>query len=153
MTKVPARPFVGQALDTTTPRREERFSFRRAICLPECGRPRPRHRRHVQACPTFWRPRHSRAFLRPRTGAHRQTTHPRRRIFPEVVARWDSCGKKRSAHFWDWKLVRRGYDWPTMDRRTVAGFTRPVVLNLGLLLLVLAGVSGCSGFHGRGIRC
>jgi len=39
-----------------------------------------------------------------------------------------------------------------MENRTVPGFTRPVALKLGFVLLFLAGVSGCSSFHGRGIR-
>src|SRR5438094_3043745 len=39
-----------------------------------------------------------------------------------------------------------------MDSRTVPGFTTPVRLKLGLFLLFLAGVSGCSSFPGRGIR-
>ena len=39
-----------------------------------------------------------------------------------------------------------------MDSRTVPGFTTPVRLKLGLFLLFLAGVAGCSSFPGRGIR-
>ena len=39
-----------------------------------------------------------------------------------------------------------------MLRRLSPHFTRSVGWKLGLLLLVLAGVPGCSSFHGRGIR-
>src|SRR5437762_12132680 len=39
-----------------------------------------------------------------------------------------------------------------MDRRAAPDSTRRVAFRLGLLLLFLAGVSGCSSFHGRGIR-
>jgi len=39
-----------------------------------------------------------------------------------------------------------------MDRSSSAGFTRSAAPKLGWLLLFLAGVSGCSAFHGRGIR-
>jgi len=39
-----------------------------------------------------------------------------------------------------------------MDRHTSPVFARPFALKLGLLLLCLTAVSGCSSFHGRGIR-
>src|SRR5205814_3827412 len=39
-----------------------------------------------------------------------------------------------------------------MDRLAAPDSTRRVAFRLGLLLLFLAGVSGCSSFHGRGIR-
>src|SRR5205814_9531555 len=39
-----------------------------------------------------------------------------------------------------------------MDRLAAPDSTRRVAFRLGFFLLFLAGVSGCSSFHGRGIR-
>src|SRR2546428_13254457 len=39
-----------------------------------------------------------------------------------------------------------------MDRHASPDFTRSFALKLGFVLLVLAGLPGCSSFHGRGIR-
>jgi len=39
-----------------------------------------------------------------------------------------------------------------MDLRAVPGFARVFSLELGFFLLLLAGMPGCSSFHGRGIR-
>src|SRR5256885_13913222 len=52
--------------------------------------------------------------------------------------------------FFDWKFPRRDYDSPAMDHRASRHSSRRAAFHL--LLLFLAGVSGCSSFHGRGIR-
>src|SRR5437762_8875949 len=54
--------------------------------------------------------------------------------------------------FFDWKRWWGDYDSDRMHRHSARGCAGSIALKLGFLLLCLAGVSGCSTFHGRGIR-